>query len=371
MTFDVVFFHLLNDFSGSPKVLRETISALSAQSIRSKIYIGSSGEGFLSICDIPVSRYWYRRTGHKVLTLFTYFFSQVILFLKLLCDRSIDRNTILFVNTLLPFGAALYGKMTGKRIIYHVHEISITPTLLKLVLTTIARTTSSLNLYVSDAHMRALPIKNVPAMRIYNALDDSFLQLASESSYAPRHEGRFQILMIASLRDYKGVPEMLALASCLLSHADIQFHLVVNDDEAAIARYFSGKIISTNLTVYPRTIDPTIFYRKASLVLNLSRVDQWVETFGLTVLEAMAFGIPVVVPPVGGPAELVEDGVHGYLVNSYDQRTLKERVLMLYNNEQLCEAMSVDGRKRATKFSPTIYAANIQNILLNFGLFEN
>lgn len=52
------------------------------------------------------------------------------------------------------------------------------------------------------------------------------------------------------------------------------------------------------------------------MVLNLSRPDAWVETFGLTVIEAMAYGIPVIVPPVGGIAELVENGINGYKADS-------------------------------------------------------
>ena len=32
-----------------------------------------------------------------------------------------------------------------------------------------------------------------------------------------------------------------------------------------------------------------------------------IETFGLTALEAMAFGLPVIVPTVGGIAEMVEE----------------------------------------------------------------
>lgn len=355
----IVFVHLLNDFSGSPKVLMGTIEAFAGSEMRAKLYVGSGGDGVLSGCAIPTIRFWYRRTGFRLGTLFTYFFSQAVLFCRLLCDRTIDRNAVVYVNTLLPFGAALYGKLTGRKVVYHVHEISITPKPLKLLLTGIARITSFLNIYVSDAHMQALPISGVPARRIYNALNGSFIRSASAMVYAPRYRGHFNVLLIASLRDYKGVPELLNLAAGVLGYEDIRFHLVVNDDEDAIHQYFSDKSIPANLFVYPRTTDTTTFYQQANLVLNLSRVDQWVETFGLTILEAMAFGIPVVVPPVGGPAELVADGVQGYLVNSYDQELLMEKVLLLYRDRALCERMSIACRTRATEFCSAVFAENI------------
>lgn len=360
---EIVFIHLLNDFSGSPKVLKEVIKVVTAQSVQGKLYLGSSGDGFLSESKFPIKRYWYCRTRQRGLTLFTYLFSQLVLFVKLLCDRSIAKNAVIYVNTLLPFGAAIYAKLTGRKVVYHVHEISITPVPLRWMLKVIAQMTSSLNIYVSDTHIQALPIHGVPAIRVYNALEDSFIRSALASHYTPRYEGHFNVLLIASLRDYKGVPELMNLATGVLGHHDIRLHLVVNDDQGAIDQYFADKSIPGNLCVYPRTTDPTIFYRQANLVLNLSRVDQCVETFGLTILEAMAFGIPVIVPPLGGPAELVVDGVQGFLVDSYDKTLLMEKLLFLYRDKALCERMSTACRERAAEFSLANFKENIVMII--------
>ena len=70
-----------------------------------------------------------------------------------------------------------------------------------------------------------------------------------------------------------------------------------------------------DLIVYPRQADVAEFYNGASLVLNLSDKDRFIETFGLTALEAMSAGLPVIVPTVGGIAELVEDSVNGYKID--------------------------------------------------------
>lgn len=42
-------------------------------------------------------------------------------------------------------------------------------------------------------------------------------------------------------------------------------------------------------------------------MLNLTNKNQAIETFGMTPLEAMTCGLPVIVPTVGGIAELVID----------------------------------------------------------------
>ena len=70
-----------------------------------------------------------------------------------------------------------------------------------------------------------------------------------------------------------------------------------------------------NLTVYPRQNDVVPFYNRASVVLNLSNKNQFIETFGLTALEAMSAGLPVIVPTVGGIAEMVVDGQNGYKID--------------------------------------------------------
>ena len=371
MKFEVVFVHLLNDFSGSPKILKEVIRVVATGGAQTKLYLGSSGNGVLSTCGIPITCYGYHRTGYRLLTLFTYFCSQVLLFFKLLNDRSITPQTIIYVNTLLPFAAALYGKLTGRKVIYHIHEIAITPAPLKVLLTGIAQWTSCLNLYVSDAHQQALPVAGTPARRIHNALDAEFNRTAAASVYAHRRDGVFNVLMIAYLRDYKGIPEFMALVAALVDHPEIRFDLVVNDDPAVVDRYFAGKALPPNLTVHPRTRDTSAFYRRACLLLNLSRVDQCVETFGMTILEAMAFGIPVIVPPVGGPVELVTDGLEGFQVDSRNLSLLRNRVVQLCQDESKCMAMSQAGRARAAEFSFTRFAESITMALEQVRNVEN
>lgn len=68
----------------------------------------------------------------------------------------------------------------------------------------------------------------------------------------------------------------------------------------------------------------------------------WYEPFGITPVEAMACGTPVVGSNVGGIKFTVRDGETGYLVPPNDPEALAERIAHLYQNPKL---LSVFGRQ--------------------------
>lgn len=360
----IAFIHLLNDRSGSPKVLASAIRALCAYGKNAHLYVGSGGTGCLDEVCVPTTRYWYRRSSNRLVTLFAYLFSQLCIFMRLACDRNLPCDAVIYVNTLLPFGAALYGAFTRRHVVYHLHEISVSPAALRWFLTTVARHTADRLIYVSEFHRSQLPIPNVSSVTVHNSLDEKFLIRAKSCHYNHRKKGIFNVLMLASLRDYKGIPEFLNLADQLQTRPDINFHLVANDNKEHISHYFKGRLLPHNITVYSCTQNPGLYYSKSSLLVNLSRTDQWIETFGLTLLEAMAYGVPVIAPPVGGPIELVKDGQEGFLIDSRNSNKLAETILQLADDKDLCLRLSANGRTRASHFSPLVFAQALRDALI-------
>lgn len=356
----IVFCHLLNDRSGSPMVLRATLEALNARE-NGLLFVGSQGRGVLEEAGAPTRRYWYRRSKHRPVTLFTYFGSQIALYRALSRSHDIPDHATVFVNTLLPFGAMLWGRQTGRRVVVHVHEVSIRPGLLRQFLTHCAGCCADLLLYVSHDHFARLPINGPPARVVPNPVSLALAARASERFNDK--DGRFRVLMLASLREYKGVKEFMALALALRDRADIQFDLVLNaeaDESRAFAARHAG---ASNVSIHQRSDDPAYFYARAELVLNLSRVDQCVETFGLTIVEAMTFGVPVIVPPLGGPAEIVTHGVEGYCIDSRDNAALRAAVVALADDPKTHEAMGRAARVRAQDFTFDAYAAALRDAL--------
>jgi phosphoheptose isomerase len=76
----------------------------------------------------------------------------------------------------------------------------------------------------------------------------------------------------------------------------------------------------------------------------------WYEPFGITPVEAMACGTPVVGAAVGGIKFTVADGKTGFLVPARDPDALGERLAYLYRHPELLDRFGRRGIQRANQF---------------------
>lgn len=71
-------------------------------------------------------------------------------------------------------------------------------------------------------------------------------------------------------------------------------------------------------------------------------------------IEAMCLGIPSISTdcPCGGPRELIEDGVNGFLIPVGDTEALAERLRLLLQDEELSERMSAGAARLLLEYKP-------------------
>ncbi len=351
----IIAVHLLNDFSGSPFVLRQSLEALVRDHYQVELYTATpSGNGFLSgIPKVQVHPVFYKWSKGKFTTLFFFLYSQCSLLFRLLLR--LRRTDILYVNSLLPFGAALAGRIRGAKVLYHIHEVSIKPAPLRWFLIRVAGSAATKSIFVSQDVLRHTGFTR-NADVIYNALPEAFIRKALAAG--PKTRSPFTVLMLCSLKKYKGVLQFLACARQL---PQFRFQLVLNAGPEAISAFFADEKIPSNVELFPAQRDVHPFYAEADVVMNLSLPDQWIETFGMTVLEAMYYKRPVIIPFKGGITELVTDEKEGYLVDPYDVGTVCERLRLMATCPELYLRLSLQAGHRAAQFSPAGFAAAIRS----------
>jgi glycosyltransferase involved in cell wall biosynthesis len=76
------------------------------------------------------------------------------------------------------------------------------------------------------------------------------------------------------------------------------------------------------------------------------------EPFGQVVLEGLAAGVPVVAADAGGPAELITDGVDGFLTTPGDAHELADVLRRLADDPALRISIGTAGQVRSLEFTP-------------------
>lgn len=354
----IYFVHLYNDYSGSPKILKDVL--LSVDREKNNIFlITSLSEGFLSFWEGNSYKYNYKPNKNKILMFICYFFVQLKLFFYLLL--SLNKGDVVYINTILPFGASLAAKLRKCDCIYHVHETYIKPKLLMRLLTFFVNKSTDI-IYVSNYVSSFYKIDNKKNIHLlYNSV--TFPETVLENNII-KQKKEFKCLMVCSLKKYKGILEFINIATNLLKENNIKFTLQLSADKSEIKNFFVNINVPNNVEIRPVNNDLSEVYKEHDLLLNCTKSDECIETFGLTIIEAMWFGLPCIVPKVGGPSEIVTHNVTGYCIDSKDTDAISQKILTLSKDENRYNFFSKNASLRSRDFCYELFSRKI-NLIIN------
>jgi glycosyltransferase involved in cell wall biosynthesis len=87
------------------------------------------------------------------------------------------------------------------------------------------------------------------------------------------------------------------------------------------------------------------------------------EPFGMAVAEAMGMGRVVVASDEGGPREIIQDGIDGFLVPREDENALATLLIRLLQDSEELRRVAANAFSRGRRFSVAVFAQRMDELL--------
>jgi len=176
------------------------------------------------------------------------------------------------------------------------------------------------------------------------------------------------VLFLGRMEPAKGVFDLLeAIAAVRIAVPDVRLVCAGDGDRISVARY-AERLGIADAVKFTGWVGPSgkraLF--EAAAVFALPSYD---EALPVSLLEAMAAGVPVVASAVGGIPEVVVDGVSGCLVAPGDKASLERALRRLLTDSELATRIAAAARETARlRFAPERVLPQLEEIYATLGL---
>ena len=185
---------------------------------------------------------------------------------------------------------------------------------------------------------------------VYNGVDAPILESVDKLELRKRlglGDAAYLVVSVGHIRAIKGVDVFVRAAARVREQIPgVVFVVAGEDHEPAHTRRVRQLITELGLDgrffLMGGVTDVTSLLRASDVFCLLSRS----EGLSNALLEAMACGAPSVATAVGGNAELVADGVTGFLVANEDDASAADRIVQLLRNPEAASGIGAQARTR-------------------------
>jgi len=193
-------------------------------------------------------------------------------------------------------------------------------------------------------------VKEFPVILLHNAINLSKFFNKKNNSY---HIKKLRLINVGSLINRKNQSFLIDVA-VLLRKKNVDFLLVLLGDGVNRAK-LQKKITENNLENFVKlmgNVDNVEDYLRNSDIYVHSSFS---EPFGLSIIEAMATGLPVVTIDGKGNRDLIENGKNGFILYEQNVELFADKIIELWSNKALYESMSHYAQEFAKKFDIKLY----------------
>jgi glycosyltransferase involved in cell wall biosynthesis len=175
------------------------------------------------------------------------------------------------------------------------------------------------------------------------------LKRFSNSNRVQRLDGDPAILYFGYLSNLKGIDLMIDAVSRLRYELpNLKLHLVGHGNKTFFEMLTKKKHVE-KVVVFHGYADPSsapMYYRSADFCIFPSRFN-----YGITLLESMASGVPVIASNCGGTSEIISQGENGLLFEPENIDELPNAILALSQDSNLRKRISSNALKTIVNYS--------------------
>ena len=199
-----------------------------------------------------------------------------------------------------------------------------------------------------------------PHYVVYNGVSQALLEQGRGN--LPRTTQPFQLTDVGRLSKGKGVDVLIRAGKLLRGSYDIRLCIVGDGVCREELERLCREEGMEDITVFHGQQPSPAPYLKGSTVFVYPSKR---EAFSVSLLEAMAFGVPCVCNRVGGNPEAISHGESGLLCDGFTPEELAEKIQTLLESD--LEAMSRCARETAERFTIQNTVQNLKEVLQGIG----
>jgi glycosyltransferase involved in cell wall biosynthesis len=273
----------------------------------------------------------------------------------------IRKNSISIVdtNTAVVFPGAIAAKHSNVKSVWHIREI-IKNNFENRVISLVMNRYAHLIVANSKETGKALYVDQSKVRAIYNAVEE-------KENMAEIPHSQLTVGMAGRINRWKGQKLFIDAAEIVHRVMPEVIFKVAGDaykgeeqirDE--IIHYILKKHLENTVILLGQVNDMSDFYRNIDLFV-LPSIQP--EPFGLVVIEAMEYGLPVIATNHGGPTEIISNGIDGYLVDYQNAEQMANKIIELMSDKERRKRMGLKGKeKKRNCFSISEMVRGIENV---------
>lgn len=381
---NIVFLHSSSELYGSDRSLLNLVKNLNKDKFNITVILPEDGplvdkiNSFDNV-EVIINELAVLRRKNLSLSGMSKYFIELMRSIKFINNLIKEKNIdIVYTNTSVIFVGGISAKICKVKSVWHIREI-IKSKYERFIVSKIVNIFSDYIIANSKATAEAISKNKDKVKVVYNAIDiekNSGLEDIDKvykevAATIVKSNNKIKIGMAGRINRWKGQKLFVDMAKLVSEENDNVEFLIAGDvykGEDYILDDLKGYILESGVKdkigLLGQVDNMSNFYKKLDIFV-LPSIQP--EPFGLVVIEAMNNKLPVVATNHGGPVEIIDNNIDGFLVDYKDAREMAQVVNKLIKDKELRNYIAANAEKKVKeKFNVSRYVDEISYILEEF-----